>query len=64
MELNTEKIKTLLSRYGWNESDLAKKMKVSRQYLNRIMIGKRGISFKGVDKMANVLGIDGKDLIK
>ena len=64
MELNTEKIKTLLSGYGWKESDLAKKMGVSRQYLNRIMIGTRGISFKGVDKIARIFGIDGKDLIK
>jgi len=64
MELHREKIKIELERLGWSEAELAKRMKVKRQYLNRIMRGDRGISLNGIEKIANALGLTGKDLIK
>ena len=64
MELHREKIKIELERLGWTEADLARRMKVHRQYLNRIMVGDMGISLKGIDRIANALGLSGKDLIK
>ena len=64
MELHREKIKIELERFGWTEADLAKRMGVHRQYLNRIMVGDIGISLKGIDRIANALGLSGKDLIK
>ena len=64
MELHREKIKIELERLGWTEADLAKRMGVHRQYLNRIMVGDMGVSLKGIDRIANALGLSGKDLIK
>ena len=64
MELHREKIRIELERLGWKEVDLARRMKVKRQYLNRIMRGDRGISLKGIEKIANALGLAGKDLIR
>ena len=64
MELHREKIKIELERFGWSEAELAKRMKVKRQYLNRIMRGDRGISLNGIEKIANALGLAGKDLIR
>ena len=64
MELHREKIRIELERLGWKEVDLARRMNVKRQYLNRIMVGERGISLKGIERIANALGLSGKDLIK
>lgn len=64
MELHREKIRIELERLGWKEVDLARRMGVKRQYLNRIMLGDRGISLKGIEKIANALGLTGKDLIR
>jgi transcriptional regulator with XRE-family HTH domain len=64
MELHREKIKIELERLGWTEAELAKRMGVHRQYLNRIMVGDIGISLKGIDRIANALGLTGKDLIR
>ena len=64
MELHREKIRIELERLGWTETDLAKRMGVHKQYLNRIMVGDMGISLYGIDRIANALGLSGKDLIK
>ena len=64
LDLHREKIRIELERLGWSEAELAKRMGVRRQYLNRIMVGKIGISLKGIDRIANALGLSGKDLIK
>ena len=64
MELHRERIKIELERLDWTQAELCRRMKVKRQWLNRIMVGKRGISLGGIDKIANVLGLSGKDLIK
>ena len=64
MELHREKIKIELGRLGWSQADLCRRMGTKRQWLNRIMVGKRGISLKGIDKIANALGLSGKDLIR
>ena len=64
MELHREKIRIELERLGWSEAELAKRMGVKRQYLNRIMVGHIGISLKGIDRIADALGLSGKDLIR
>ena len=64
MELNRTKIRLELERLGWSELKLAKRAKSHRQWLNRIMVGKAGISLKGVEKIADALGLDPKDLLK
>jgi len=64
MELHRERIIIELERNGWTQADLCRRMKVKRQWFNRIMVGKRGISLGGVEKIANALGLSGKEILK
>ena len=64
MDFNRKKIQIELERLGWSESELAKKAGSHRQWLNAIMTGKRGISLAGIQRIADALGLDPKDLIK
>ena len=64
MEFHRERLKIELERLDWTQADLCRRMGVKRQWLNRIMVGKRGISLNGIDKIANALGLSGKDLIR
>ena len=65
MELNTTKIKLEMERLGWKQTDLAKRMGVHRQFVNRFLANNDvGVSLKTISKFANALGIPDKDLIK
>ena len=64
MDLHRQRIKIELEHRGWTQAELCRRMGMKRQWFNRIMVGKRGISLKGIDKIANALGLSGKDLIK
>ena len=64
MEFNRERVKKEISNLNIKEAELAKRMGVHRQYLNRIMVGDMGVSLKGIDRIANALGLTGKDLIR
>ena len=65
MELNRKKISLEMERLGWTQSELARRMEKKRQQINRILKNNRfGVSFKTVDRFADALGLDPKDLIK
>jgi len=65
MQLNREKINRELTRLGWKQTDLARQMGLHRQQINRLLIpGQNAITLKTIDKLADALGLDPKDLIK
>ena len=63
LKLNTKKIEAEFERLGpeWNQSHLAKKIKMSRQNLN--LNWHHTPSLKTVEKIAKVLKIDERDLL-
>ena len=65
MELNREKIKNELTRLGWTESELARHLIMHRQQLNKLLKpGSPGMTLQTIDRIADALGLDAKDLIK
>ena len=63
MELHKTKIRLEMERNKWTPSELARRMGVSRQAVSKIFSG-NGITLKTIDKIADALGLDPKDLIK
>ena len=64
MELNKRKIELEMERLNWNQSELARRMGVQRQAVNRYLGDKQvGISLKMIAKFADALGISAKDLL-
>ena len=61
MKLNTEKIYRELSRLGWKKSRLAKELGITRQGVHYYLSSKPTV-WK-VEKLADVLGLDAKDLL-
>ena len=66
MKLHKTKILLELEKLGWTQTELAKRMGVSRQLVNRHLMTEEavGINLTTIDKIADALGIDPKDLIK
>ncbi len=64
MKINYSKIKKEMKRNGWNYNDLAKAMNISRQRLNFALGPKnKWVNFKTIDKIANALDVDSRDLL-
>ena len=63
MKLDKTKIKLEMEKNGWNASELARRMGVSRQAISKIFSG-NGITLKTIDKIADALGLNPKDLMK
>ena len=61
MKLNIEKINRELNLLGWNKSRLAKELGMTRQGVYYYFSSKPTI--RKVEKLANVLGLDAKDLL-
>jgi len=61
MKLNTEKIYRELSLLGWKKSRLAKELGITRQGVHYYLSSKPTV-WK-VEKLADVLGLDAKDLL-
>ena len=64
MELHRSKIKLEMEKNGWSPSELARRMGVSRQHVSIFLNKNGGITLKTIDKIADALGLDPKDLIK
>ena len=66
MKLNRVKILLELERLGWTQTELANRMGSSRQLVNRHLLSDEsvGITLRTIDKMADAMGLDPKDLIK
>ena len=64
MELNRMKIEDELKRLGWTQSELADRMGVHRQQLNKLLRTiNGGTTLRTVDRVADALGVFPKDLI-
>ena len=63
MEIDLYRIKSEMAQKGWNQSDLAKRAGVSRQRVSRWMISIQDVKVETVGKIADALGIDGRDLL-
>ena len=64
MKLNKGKIKKELARLGWSYYRLGEEMKVKRQWVYQLMDPKyNGVTLKTIEKLANALDFDPKDLI-
>ena len=61
MKLNIEKINRELTLLGWNKSRLAKELGITRQGVHYYLSSKPTV-WK-VEKLADVLGLDAKDLL-
>ena len=66
MELHKTKIRLEMEKNRWNPSELARRMGVSRQRISKMLnesTGKR-ITLHSIERIADALGLDPKDLIK
>ena len=48
----------ILDERGLTQQDLADKMKVTRQYVSKILKGQENMTFETVDKLEKALGIE------
>ena len=63
MKLNVKRIRLEMERSDWNQAELAKKLKTSRQNVFHIL--NRGPqTFKIVERLARIFSMDPKDLLK
>jgi len=63
MRLNTKKIDMELKRLGWSKYRLAKEMGRKPQWVYYLMYRAEGMSLRTIDRLAEALGLDPKDLI-
>ena len=63
MKLNKRRINMELERLGWTYSRLAVEMRVQRQWVSVILNRDGGNTLRTVDRVAEALGLDGKDLL-
>jgi len=64
MKLNLEKINKEIVRLGLNKRSLANKMGVKSQWIYFVLSDTHSHTFKTVEKFAEFLGVDPKDLIQ
>jgi len=64
MQINIEKLKREMERAGINNNaEFADRLEMTRQAIDYILAQKT-TTFKTLNKMAEVLGLDAKDLLK
>jgi len=63
MKLDVKKIKLILASQELNQSDLAKKCRISRQQLNSILL-RESCTLKTVGKIAKSLGVPVQEIVK
>jgi len=63
MKLNLDKIRRELDRLQWTYSNLAVHSAMERQFVSEIMAGKAGRTFRTVERLAEALNVDEKDLV-
>ena len=62
IKLNTDKVKRELVVQGWTQQDLAKHLGVTRQAVNS-MLRRQSAGLKLLNRVAELLGVDPKDLL-
>ena len=64
MKLNIERIKYEMTRKGWNTIELARQTGWKKQWASYLLTKKGvGFQFKTIERLAEVFGINPKDLI-
>jgi len=63
MKLNLDKIQKLMNKQGLNKTALALKMGVKESWVYEILAGRQGKTFATLEKIADALGVDPKDLL-
>ena len=63
MELNIQKLKTLMNERGLTPRDLAKIMGVHRQTVYETFYGKTGKTLRVINRLAEALHVDEKELM-
>ena len=64
MKLDTDKIYNRMKTLGWTQDRLAFEMKMTRQGVSYYLRGlKHSPRLKSIEKLANALNLDPKDLI-
>lgn len=48
----------ILDERGLSQQELAGKMKVTRQYVNKVLKGRENMTFETIDKLEQALGIE------
>jgi len=64
MKLNLDKIQKLMDKEGLNKTALALKMGVKESWVYEILAGRQGKTFATVQKIADALDVDPKNLIE
>ena len=64
MQLSIDKIKKELERTGNTPAWLARAMGSKPQWVDQILKGNHSHTLRTIEKIANALGLDPKDLIK
>jgi len=57
------RVRERLSELEWSQTDLANAMGVKKQYVSHLLTGFRNPGFDSLEKAAEALGVDPKDLI-
>ena len=63
MKLDIDRIKSEMAQKGYNQSELADRAGVSRQLVSSWLKVPQNVSINTIGRIADALGIDGKDLI-
>jgi len=63
MKLNTKKINIELQRLGWSRYRLAKEMGAKTQWVYFILSDRKNCTLRSIQRIADALAIDPKDLI-
>ncbi|MFH1875662.1 MAG: helix-turn-helix transcriptional regulator [Candidatus Omnitrophota bacterium] len=59
-----ENVKKLRKAKSWSQEELAEKAKLHRTYVGSIERGERNVSLINVQRIANALSMDIKDILK
>ena len=63
MKINRDRIDYELTRLGWNIPKLAQKAEVSKQWIYHVLSDGKDVRLSTIQKIADALGINAKDLI-
>lgn len=64
MQINIDKVNSILSKKGWSTTQLAVAMDVKESFIYGILHGTHGKTFKTAEKLAKALGVKDKEIIK
>jgi len=63
MKLNIEKIQKIMEKQALTKTQLAVRMRVKESWVYEILAGRQGKTFYTVEKLADALGVNPKDLL-